>query len=127
MKTTVYRIETKDGTGMYGSGGCREAGFGYDNSRHPSPEDDALLSKLLEEKSGNAAWCFSFSPYHFGFATIEQLRNWIYRDEWLLELHNSGHVLAIIESEEVFAGYTQAIFIRPETYQTLDIKEYFNL
>lgn len=128
MKTTVYRIEdslTK--CGMYGSGGCREADFGYEHNHHPAPEEDTLLASRLEAATGESAWSFSYGAYHFGFASLDQLRNWIYRDKWLLALHESGHVLAIIESEEVFAGYTQVVFKRPETYQTVSIKEFFEL
>lgn len=127
-KATVYRIETRDGTGMYGSGGIRMAAGeeAYSDSRHPGPEDDGKLRKATKERGGGKVY-FDYSPFHFGFADIGQLRNWVYEDKWLVALHDSGHVLAIIESEDVMIGHTQAIFIRPEEYQKVSILEYFNL
>jgi hypothetical protein len=127
VAATVYRIETKDGQGMYGSGGFRRAAgeAAYDGSRHPGPGEDGKMRKVTEKRRDT--YYFDYSPFHFGFISVEQLRNWIYKDEWLLSLHESGHVLAIVRSEDVIEGFTQAIFVRPEKYQKVSIKEYFNL
>jgi hypothetical protein len=126
MATTVYRIE-KDGIGMYGSGGCGGE-YGYDSFRHPAPDDDAKLRKATDErKAQDGKMYFDYAPSHFGFISIEQLRAWVYADDWLRSLHESGHVLAIIRSDDVLVGHTQVIFKRPEKYLKVSIKDYFNL
>lgn len=127
-RATVYRIETKNGTGMCGSGGIYNAAGSdaYSPTRHPGPHEDDKLHEATRDRM-NGRMYFDYQPYHFGFASIDQLRNWVYKDEWLVSLHNDGHVLAVIESEDVIAGYTQAVFIRPEEYQKVSILEYFNL
>lgn len=86
----IYRIETKDGTGVYGRG------FGYkctaaalaDNSIdviHPSPDEDSLLQawwcgiKMGQRKQID--WILKGrKPWRCAFQSIEQLVTWFPRD-----------------------------------------------
>lgn len=128
-KATVYRIEHKETKqGMYFgprslyniAGACGDDIYG-EHRRHPHPREDSVLMSTdfynLRDTSG----------LNYGFISIEQLRSWLYKDAWLIGLDAAGYVLAIIESEEVYVGSTQAVFLRPDEYPTFSIKEYFNL
>lgn len=130
MRTTVYRIEHGvHKSGLYDSCGGKglygvlcdldEPTYG-DDRRHPLPEDDSLLVLVLGDRKVRGVM-------HFGFGSVDQLRNWLYKDSWLLGLHDAGYVLAIVEADEAFVGSTQAVFVRPESYPTVSIKDYFNL
>ncbi len=57
----------------------------------------------------------SQSPYIFGFATLEQLKFWIYKEEWVTQLEENGFVISRLEAsstEYVTHGRTQAIINR---------------
>lgn len=130
--TTVYRIEhAETKAGMYRLAGVdlyqimTSYGWDGDQDRHPSPESDSVL--MQSGIPGNTWGLGEISHLRFGFASVDQLRSWLYKDEWLLGLHNHGYVLAIIETEEAYIGSTQAVFLRPEVYETVSIKEYFKL
>lgn len=127
-KATVYRIEHKETRqGMYFgprslyniANACGDDIYG-EHSRHPHPMEDSVLMATDIPR-------YATAHLNYGFASIEQLRSWLYKDAWLVGLHAAGYVLAIIESEEVYVGSTQAVFLRPETYPTFSIQEYFNL
>lgn len=117
--TTVYRIEDSEGRGMYYYRNTRNP-ISYEPARHPVPGCDSLLM-------ASGFPLYGSQHLNYGFISIEQLRSWIYRDEWLLGLHELGYVLAVIESDEVYVGNTQAVFLRPEVYTKHSILEYFNL
>ena len=71
-----------------------------------------------------------------GFANTDQLRSWIYKDEWLVQMERRGFRLAVfdIDNDHVVVGNTQAIFQRdrakdvaffgPASYFDIDINEY---
>lgn len=132
MKITVYRIEHAESTGgMYvgGRGLYDIAGSAgddiYNNPRHPLPNEDSVL--MASGIPRNAWGIKDLQRLHFGFASVEQLRNWLYKDQWLVGLHDAGYVLAIIETEEAYIGSTQAVFLRPDVYEKVSIKDYFKL
>ncbi len=133
IKATVYRIEcATTGDGMHRTArtsieSCDS--FCAEPRAHPLPTDDTKLHDQLVERELANTWCLydDAHVYSFGFADLGQLRNWLYKDEWLLWLHNNGFILAICESEDVMCGNTQAMFIKANEYQKVSIKEFFNL
>ena len=129
MSTTIYRIETPEGEGMYHSGASEVTSNLHHPYRHPEPDEDDLLAPVLISKSGGSehiAW-YALRNYYFGFSSVEQLRRWIYQDEWLRGLHNDGLVITVIESDDVLLGHTQAMFDGRVSEQQHSILEFFNL
>jgi hypothetical protein len=135
---TFYRIEHKEtGAGMYHQGNngtpnfydiLRETESNLFDDHHPSPYNDSKLLDSFEAK-GVAAdeVVYVGSKYSYGFCSVEQLRSWVYNDEWLRKLDESEYVLAVVESDDYFEGNTQGIFVKPEEYKKVSIKEFFNL
>lgn len=130
VKQTVYRIERdKSKEGMYTCITGKDwysITNGAQTDRHPTPWEDSLL------RANIIAAGYSMTDIacemHYGFISIEQLRTWIYKDEWLKGLSDNGFILAEYRSEEVFVGNTQAIFYRgPRRHRKHNIKKYFNL
>lgn len=99
--TIIYRLETKDGTGVYRTGAAGLLDF--DSSRHPMPENDTLLMTNL----GNKDFC---DNYHFGFISLQQLRAWFHNDYHFRTMDEHGVLLSIYDSEEVYVGHTQLCF-----------------
>lgn len=122
----VYRIEHTDGKGMYRSTGrsLYECHFYKQTDRHPSPDED---SKLFTEIQAKNLLNWNYGRYVFGFASVDQLRSWLYQDEILLWLDDRGFILAVIEVDDVLIGNTQCMFIKPETYEKKNIREFFKL
>lgn len=127
----VYRIEDEEGVGMYWSKKITaytddDYPVPIDEGKHPPPYRDSLINTqwslmtLLEQKE-----------YIFGFSSLGQLRNWIYNNDWLMNLHAKGFVISVfeIDEEDVIKGYTQALFIRSKSISccSYDIKEFFGL
>lgn len=109
MVTIVYRLETVDGVGVYGTGAG--AYVEYDVWKHPLPQQDSLLVENLSKNN------LQFIGYgnlnlHFGFSSVEQLRSWFYNDEWVRDMSQSGIVLSIYEAEEAYLGNSQMCFNR---------------
>lgn len=136
----VYRIEHKgDGVGCYQRGAeNKEQGMMTvagttmaDRDRHPAMYQDSKLWASLKEKGiGRFEIDFgAIEAYHFGFNTIEQLRSWMYRDEWLIGLAEQNYILAIchVPVDEVISGNSQCMFIRPREYEKHNIREYFKI
>lgn len=117
----IYRVENVDGKGMY----CgTEAGvqMNGDSSRHPLPREDAKIGcEWRERLSGE------IDEQIFGFASLEQLRFWIYKTKWRKSLKSEGFRVSVYEVpvEHALVGDTQAIFVRPEAtlVDHLDITE----
>lgn len=121
----VYRIENQAGEGMYAADHCIYQCPSYEDfGNHKGPQSDNRLLDELRLKN----WSYDI-PQHFsfGFSSVEQMRTWLFEDVWLLWLADNGFILAIIETDDVIAGDTQCIFIKPETYQKVDIKKFFKL
>lgn len=109
-KVLVYRIEDVGGKGMYWCGlwDCAVGERG-DTARHPCPEDD---SRLWQNYRKRPEGCIVH--FHFGFASIAQLRAWLYQDEWLERMHELGGVLKVydVDDEHVVLGNAQVMFLK---------------
>lgn len=129
MSTTIYRIETPEGAGMYCSRVSNITNEMQDMFKHPMPDEDDLLVFALKDKSENGSYILwsKLEHYYFGFSSVEQLRRWIYQDEWLRILHDDGLVITVIESNDVLLGHTQAMFSGRVSEQQHSILEFFNL
>lgn len=122
----VYRIEDADGEGMYTCNRSSENPIpSTSSSVHPLPRDDSGLVYAINRKRdyediSTDVCCFiKDGNYIFGFGSTDQLRGWIYRDEWLWRLQRRGFRLAVfdIEDDNVLVGYTQSIFKRSDAKQ----------
>ena len=122
----VYRIEDEDGKGMYHS--SKAISMEVDERKHKEPCSDSLLAPVWLSLSTG-----SRETFVFGFASIEQLRNWVYDDDWLYKLHETGFILSVydVPDKDVIAGHTQVMFLRFEDVRAAriehSIKEYFKL
>ena len=102
--TYVWRLEDSGGRGMYGE--FRDSSYFYYASMgsgeddpapenvHPLPYEDPLLKF--------APWN---SDYYFGFSSIEQMRRWIYKDEWLSRLAAYGIMLNLYKVPREFCNH----------------------
>jgi hypothetical protein len=83
----------------------------------------------LDEMAAVGVYSENMSDYYFGFSSIDQLRSWIYKDDWLVGLHDIGMLLAvyICEDEDVLVGNTQAIFKGNVSKTQHSILEYFSI
>ena len=123
----IYRIEDAECYGMYRG----EYWEGLDDvksgERHPAPHND---SKLLNENPdlfhGVEFPSFGSPSFIFGFSSPEQLRNWIYWDEWFVALSAAGYRLSIYRGD-VRHGYTQAVIDKntAELLGSYDLVEFF--
>lgn len=128
-QVVLYRIEHPTGEGMYVRLGESHSParhvFGYDDDSHVAPEDDRALDRNLRSKGR------SMRDYYFAFATMHQLKQWVYFDPWLINLHLRGCVLAeiICDKADVIIGDYQALFRINGDWQKTQhsIQEYFNL
>ena len=126
---TVYRIELPDGTGMYRCGtnsvGAGDI-FDFNEVQHSIPDDDSLLAKrrVIEGVSD-----IQLRLYRFGFDSVRQVRNWVYKDAWLIALHDSGFVISeyLCNDYDVIVGHTQAIFKNEIEKESFSILEYFKV
>lgn len=128
----IYRIETESGGGMYQGNYGAMCPLTFDSARHPIPENDSLLMDnmfyVIERENwphDTSAHSFIYGRYRFGFASVDQLRAWVYQDDWLVKLHRYGLRLAVydVADEDCVVGYTQAIFRNAEPWKT----NYFNI
>ena len=122
-KPYIFRVERKDdGRGMYQSGyglhSCKS--YKTEFSRHPTPFDDSLLRDNMRA----AGIGFDFTSYIFGFISIEQLRSWLYRDEWINYLIKNDFILRVYMGE-VIVGHTQAIIkdVSKELFTEISLRE----
>lgn len=133
----VYRIEHK----MYGGGVYRNNAVSLSNcddyyiehDKHPAPEDDGMLKRALDEKNminhyGNLRYSVTVD-YSFGFSSLEQLRSWFYKDSWIEWMSENDFIVAVcdVPYSDVLIGYTQAMFIKPDEYDKVDILELLNI
>jgi hypothetical protein len=100
---TLYLIhkEGKTSVGMYRS---VMAGALDDTARHPTPsKDSGLIYNGYDHYARTDR-----RDFYYGFSSIEQLRRWVYPDQWLRSLHEEGYVLSTFQSLG-YTGYTQAV------------------
>lgn len=115
----LFRIE-KDGIGPYNSFALEEFGLGPANALHPMPCQDELFMTNMMKKRCSASF------FLYGFTSIDQLRRWFYRDEWLHALHKKGFTLNVyaVAEEHFCQGHTQAGMVgRPSVKQTISLLE----
>lgn len=130
----LYRGENRDNNPLVLDDG--ELFFGSD--KHPIPWDDSRLMASYEladqrskyESADGVSSCY-LHDYHYGFSSPEQMRSWIYKDQWLKDMGPNGFRLAVFEMDErdVLLGNTQACFLREnaKTVTFHDAAEFFNL
>ena len=107
----VYRLETLEGVGVYmarrGNQMVDRIMNEYMNApRHPGPENDRLLV--------DAFYSANQQRFIFGFASIEQLKEWFFdcNDRELLSLHGIVCNEYEIEGWGFVAGRKQCIFVK---------------
>jgi hypothetical protein len=140
MDMLIYRIENGNGVG-FGTklsgvhcdfrgelsvwsvvlgNGCS---YDLDANIHPGPNDDDSLIKNLNDRD--------ITKYSFAFASAKQMREWLYRDKWLVALEKYGMVVStyIIDSQHVILGDKQCLYLPDKvSYKTEEsISEYFGL
>lgn len=136
----VYRIEGENGDGIYRGKYCRDNPMDWIPSKHPGPARDSLLvdnANVIRQNDDADFVCLDFcdwimmSKYIFGFASTEQLRNWIFNDMWLWRMEERGFRLAVfdIDPDDVIVGHTQCIFHREKIRQASYFKpaEFFGI
>lgn len=106
----IWRIENENGGGMYRSGhndfGTIAAEVGdWASDRHPSPIwDDAL---------GWGDICpYERDLWKFGFASLSQMRQWVYKAKWRRSLDEIGFSLVCYRVPDEYGRRSnfQAIF-----------------
>lgn len=139
----IYRIEDEDGGGPYRGDNSHLNPFGSTSAsdRHPLPVDDSLLQESIRFRMGrdlsasDATWIhwssFLESDFIFGFTSIDQMRNWVYKDEWLYTMDKNGFFLSEfnVPKHHVCVGNTQAVFRRKEAtkHRRFTMADFFNL
>ena len=97
------------GEGMYSSEAGLHACASYETTRkHPAPWADTALNwdnigYILGVPHGQC---------YFGFASLDQLKAWLYRQEWREHLHLNGFVVKVWDLPEEFdmrTGNAQAV------------------
>ncbi len=71
----VYRLETKEGKGIYsgGLGYLLQSSEHYTYTYHPCWYEDAILKEMFPIQLPERPT----PTYHFGFGNVEQLNNWL--------------------------------------------------
>ncbi len=102
----IYRIEHKDGRGVYVAGGASD----MSSDRHPGPYSD----RGLKDKMRLEAWLGrKWGDALFGFANVKQMRDWM-GDQRLEYLDRSGFVVRIYVAppQATLRGSKQVIFLK---------------
>lgn len=113
----LYRVH-EDGNismGMYNSN-CA-ANFFELNGRHPGPSADSMLCSAWADICDRGACGWGRPPWWFGFGSLEQFSNWVYREEWWQRLTDEGYVISLVyvPDDRCHLGYTQAIMHKHHT------------
>jgi hypothetical protein len=108
---TIYRVEDATGEGLYSAfdPGTYPRVEMQDEKRHPVPLDDDKISPV---------WLKLQDKLNFGFASLDQLRFWVYKRVWREDLHKYGLSIKKIKAKGVL-GDTQAVFL-PETREDIE-------
>ena len=113
----LYRVH-KDGDisiGMY-SAGCAVNFFEL-TGRHPRPSADSMLCSAWADICDRGCFVGGCPPWWFGFGSLEQFSNWVYREEWWQRLTDEGYVISLVYVPDYryHLGYTQAIMHKHHT------------
>ena len=97
LKVQCFRVSYgPNGKGMYQGPDTVAASRMFELSgRHPGPNDDAAIKDAWSKGSYNGL----HREYFFGFKSLDQLRQWIYKTEWRQELHDTGYEIHIWEAK----------------------------
>ena len=108
-KEFVFRLEDAEGTGIYRTLYAQEL-YALDSAAggtaHPHPNQDSKLSDhwdMLIIMNQN-------KEYYFGFASMEQLRRWLFDKEVNQTLHDGGIKISIYQTDDYYIGDTQMMF-----------------
>jgi hypothetical protein len=135
----IYRIEDFAGGGIYrGENLHLNPISSFSSERHPLPWSDSLFVEngdAMMYREGEPHYrelsTFIDGDFIFGFATTEQLRNWVYQDDWLWKFDERGFRLTVFDvpNDHVIVGYTQAVFRRREAVSESYFKlcDFFNI
>lgn len=110
-KELVFRIEDKNGNGIYRT---EHAHMLYElddqcfGQAHPHPNRDDKLYHHWD----NLVLFGDYRNYYFGFSTMEQLRRWMFDKAVNQKLHDAGIVISIYQTEDYYIGDTQMMFRR---------------
>lgn len=116
---SIYRIESKDGKGVYDGKGFNILSKG-DEINQPGPEKE---SKFLNIFSNDHHHDTQYKKnWMFAFSDINQIKKWLTYEHVLNELHKEGFILKKININPnyVIDGNNQAIF-KPEGVQSFEI------
>lgn len=140
MDIVIYRVEDSNGVGFCTKlSGVHSEFFGeltvwsdvlgngcsydLDAKIHPGPNDDDSLMKNLNGRD--------IALYSFAFSSAKQMRDWLYRDKWLLSLEKYGMMVStyVIDDEHVILGDKQCLYLPDKvSYKTEEnISDYFGL
>lgn len=102
----VYRVQNSLGDGMYRAS---ISSMMLEDVRHPEPYRDSALMDEMEV----AGFCRGIPDcyFYYGFASIEQLKSWIYEEQWRWILDGSGYQVTVWEGPAAH-GDTQAVFVK---------------
>lgn len=113
----LYRVENVDGEGMYRSSAPDlTLSEMQDYDRHPTPNKDTMLRQGVIRLLGldpydNFVEYSKWLQFKYGFVSLDQMRAWIYANEWRKALHEKGFYISVYECDEKYfvAGNTQAV------------------
>ena len=107
----IWRLEHKDGAGIYASGiaVCVMESI-LASARHPMPHDDVGLRDVW----GDVGSC----DWYFGFASLAQYRAWFFKRAHRKAFEMAGAVLRlyVVPAHSYHRGMNQAIFIRAQAH-----------
>lgn len=87
MQVEVFRVSKGHlGKGIYTEDNPVSEHLFELSGAHPSPSDDASLKYDWQQFSEQRVQ----DDYIFGFKSLDQLRQWLYRTEWRQGLHDAG-------------------------------------
>lgn len=106
----IYRVQNDRNEGLYSYAVINE-----DNCiRHPLPHEDEVLYIQLKEG-------VIFEQHLFGFGSMQQFHNWLYKDSWKENLKDVGFAIYVYECEEAYIGRTQAVFNKIRRHTLLEV------
>lgn len=116
----IYRVEDAKGWGIYNGSGLADAARidSGETERHPMAYRDEKLRAYA--RRGNffepVVWRGEPGKWHnkgklrYGFASLDQLRFWIYAKAWRVRMEDAGARIGIYDAAECLVGETQAVF-----------------
>lgn len=121
IQSTILRFEDKNGKGLYRGeidfNTIIGEGDDYTTEQHPTPNHDSLFR---ENYQPNSIW--DLEEFVYGFTDMQQLRRWLYKDEWLIKLYE--HFKCYEVEGEVIVGHTQAAVRNGVKIRELTLKDF---